>query len=99
MAHANDRKKIEELQGETNQSSPDSPIHQAADQASEQMLQQVEGLTLKLFHEKLQTRAFGDSFRRQLQEILQTTPQTFEARMLQSGSSGKILTPHINNNG
>ena len=97
MAHANDKKKIEELQGETKQPATDSPIHEAADQASEQMLQQVEGLTLKLFHEKLQTRAFGDSFRRQLQEILQATPQAFESKMLQSTGPGKLLTPNQSN--
>lgn len=92
MAHGNDKKKIEELQGEVQSPTPgDSPIHQVAEQASEKMLEQVEGLTLKLFHEKLQTRAFGDSFRSKLQAILQTTPQTFEARMLQPGS--KLLTP------
>lgn len=94
MAHAKDREKIEQLQGEAQPSSPsDSPIHQVADQASEQMLQQVEGLTLKLFHEKLQTRAFGDSFRSKLQAILQESPQTFESRILQSGGTTKLLTP------
>ncbi|MCT7965179.1 hypothetical protein NG799_02375 [Laspinema sp. D1] len=96
MAHAKDKEKIEELQGESKQSA-DSPIHQAADQASEQMLEQVEGLTLKLFHEKLQNRAFGDSFRRQLQEILQTTPQTFEARIIEQRMPAKLLTPNQSN--
>lgn len=97
MAHANDRKKIEELQGETNQSSPNSPIHQVADQASEKMLEEVENLTLSLFHHKLETRGFGDSFRQRLQTLLQEAPKTLEARMLQSTGSGKLLAPHISN--
>lgn len=91
MAHANDRKKIEELQGETNQSSSDSPIHQVADQASEKMLEEVENLTLSLFHHKLETRGFGDSFRQRLQTLLQEAPKTLEARMLHPGSQTKLL--------
>lgn len=97
MAHANDRKKIEELQGETKQSSTDSPIHQTADQVSEKMIEEVQDLTLQLFHEKLQTKAFGDSFRQRLQTLLQEAPQTFQARMLQPGSNPKLLTPNQSN--
>lgn len=98
MAHGNDKKKIEELQGEAQPPSPgDSPIHQVADQASEKMLEEVENLTLSLFHHKLETRGFGDSFRQRLQTLLQEAPKTIEARMLQPGSSPKLLTPNQSN--
>ncbi|MCT7955734.1 hypothetical protein [Laspinema palackyanum] len=96
MAHAKDKEKIEELQGESKQSA-DSPIYQTAEIASEKMIEEVEGLTLYLFQQKLQTRAFGDSFRGKLQALLQDAPQAFEARILQSTGPNKLLTPHPNN--
>lgn len=93
MAHGSDKQKIQELKQEGESPDISDPIHQAADQASDRMVEQVEGLTLSLFQQKLQSGAFGDSFRQKLQEILQETPQAFEARILEPGSNTKLLAP------